>query len=303
MKKLIVGLDRFLSSWSRVTLQAVVFALLLMPAVSALAAPNLKAFSEKIAALELKGGGRLGVAVVGINGKQLLAYRADERFAMCSTFKTLLGAAILARVDAGQESLARKIAYTKSDLLEYAPITRGKLGAGSMTIAELNAASIEHSDNTAANLLLNTVGGPKGLTAYLRSIGDTVSRLDRTEPTLNTNIPNDLRDTSTPQAMATTLRKLLMEDHLSPASKEQLKRWLFSSVTGTTKLRAGLDKDWIVGDKTGSGENGASNDVAIVYPRGLPPFVIAVYYTGSKASSAQKSAVIAEIARTVASTL
>ena len=189
------------------------------------------------------------------------------------------------------------VPYTSADILSYAPIAKENLTKGQMSVAQLNAASIQYSDNTAANLLLAASGGPGGLTAYLRSIGDTVTRLDRDEPSLNSNIPGDLRDTTTPRAMALTLQKLLVGDKLSPASKEQFKALMFGNTTGDTRLRAGLDKSWMVGDKTGTCDNGATNDVGIVYPRGLPPFIIAVFYTGSASSNEARSEVIAEVAR------
>ncbi len=260
-------------------------------------------FTSRLSALESKNGGRLGVTVISTSGAPLFSYRADERFAMCSTFKALLGAAVLARIDAHRESLDRHIAYTSGDLLDYAPITTKNLKAGHMTVSELVAASIQYSDNTAANLLLASIGGPKELTAYLRSIGDASTRLDRNEPGLNDNVAGDPRDTSTPEAMAATLQKLLVGDHLSPASKEQLKLWMFGNTTGDSKLRAGFDKGWIVGDKTGSGSNGASNDVAIVFPRDVAPFIVTVLYTGSSASGDAKNAVIAEVARITSATL
>lgn len=261
------------------------------------------AFTSKIAALESKHGGRLGVSVISTNGAPLFSSRANERFAMCSTFKALLGALVLSRVDARKESLDRPISYTSADILDYAPITKKELATGHMTVSALNAASIQYSDNTAANLLLDALGGPTAFTQYLRSIGDHTTRLDRNEPTLNSNTAGDERDTTTPRAMAATLQKLLVGDHLSPASKEQLKAWMFGNTTGDAKLRAGFDKFWMVGDKTGSGENGASNDVAIVFPRGLAPFIITVFYTGSTASGDAKNAVIAEVAKIAADTL
>lgn len=273
--------------------------LALMPLAHA--APLKNQYTSQLAALESKHGGRLGVAVTSLAGAPMLSYRQNERFAMCSTFKALLGAFVLHRVDAGQESLDRAIPFTSADLLEYAPITKKELANGHMTIAALNAASIQYSDNTAANLLLDTVGGPAALTQYLRSIGDHVTRLDRNEPTLNTNIAGDERDTSTPQAMAATLRKLLVGNQLSSASKQQLNAWLLGNTTGDAKLRAGFNPFWMVGDKTGSGANGASNDVAIVYPRGQAPFIIAVFYTGSSLSGDEKSAVIAEAGKIAAS--
>ena len=222
---------------------------------------------------------------------------------MCSTFKALLGAFVLSRVDAKQESLDRQISFTSSDILDYAPIAKIQLGIGHMTVRELNAASIQYSDNTAANLLLDTVGGPEALTKYLRSIGDNTTRLDRNEPSLNTNLPGDPRDTSTPAAMASTLQKLLIGKLLSVSSREQLKVWMIGNTTGDSKLRAGFDDLWVVGDKTGSGANGASNDVAIVFPKGHRPFIITVFYTGSSATTDEKNAVIAEVARITSETL
>lgn len=276
---------------------ALFLCLLTSLATASESAVQTKEFTSRISTLESKSSGRIGVSVVSANGTPLFSYRANERFAMCSTFKVLLGAAILSRVDTNIESLDRSISYKSSDILDYAPITKENLSKGRMTVSELNAASIKYSDNTAANLLLDAIGGPKALTEYLRSIGDNITRLDRNEPSLNMNVSGDLRDTTTPNAMAETLQKILMGDYLSPASKEQLKAWMFGNTTGDSKLKAGFDKFWIVGDKTGSGGNGASNDVAIVFPRGIAPFVITVFYTGSESSNDTKSAVIAEVAR------
>lgn len=271
--------------------------LLVLMSVDSGAAAEPEEFASRISRLENESGGRLGVAVISTNGVPIFLYRSDERFAMCSTFKALLGALVLSRVDAGKESLDRKIHYVSADILDYAPITKERLDIGHMTVRELNAASIQYSDNTAANLLLKEVGGPAALTKYLRSIGDSITRLDRNEPSLNTNLPNDPRDTSTPAAMARTLQKLLIRKSLSPAAREQLKVWMIGNTTGDAKLRAGFDKRWVIGDKTGSGANGASNDIAIVFPDDLPPFIITVFYTGSPASGDEKNAVIAEVAR------
>lgn len=274
------------------------FLILLLASVSALAenAVPANAFAAKMSALEQSGGGRLGVSVVTTEGRTLLSYRADERFAMCSTFKALLGAYVLSRVDAKKESLDRQINFKAADLLDYAPIAKAQLAVGHMTVRELNAASMQYSDNTAANLLLEATGGPAALTRYLRSIGDNTTRLDRNEPSLNTNLAGDPRDTTTPAAMTQTLRKLLIGKHLTPESREQLKVLMIGNTTGDAKLRAGFAKGWLVGDKTGSGSNGASNDVAIVFPTGHPPFIIAVFYSGSAASSDEKNAVIAKVA-------
>ncbi len=258
-----------------------------------------KRFEEALIKLEEKSTGRLGVAVLDTETGQILAHRGDERFAMASTFKAPLVAAVLARVDAGQENLSRMISYGSSDLLSYAPVTGKHIDEGEMSVADLCQAAVELSDNTAANLLLASFGGPAGLTKYLRSVGDEKTRLDRNEPTLNTNLPDDERDTTTPVAMAQTLAKLLIGNTLSPQSRQHLTDWMIGCQTGGRKLRAGLDPAWKVGDKTGSGENGASNDIAIVWPEGRKPIVIAAYSSGSQASTEEKDAVIAEVGKII----
>lgn len=262
-----------------------------------------KTFSDAVAALESVNGGRLGVAVWDTETGDRFGYRADERFAMTSTFKWVLVAAVLSRVDAGEETLDRQIRYDDSDILSYAPIAKQHLSEGEMTVAELSDAAIRYSDNTTANLLLETLGGPEGLTAYMRTHGDEVSRLDRYEPELNTNLPDDKRDTTTPAAMLHTMQAALVGDALSPASKKRLHDWLIRNTTGDAKLRAGLDPAWTVGDKTGSGERGASNDVAIVWRSNGAPVLIAVYYSDSALSNEAKSAVHAEVGRLVTAAL
>src|SRR6266550_1989125 len=187
--------------------------------------------------IERQVAGRLGVAVLDTATGRRLAYRADERFAMCSTFKWLLGAQILSRADAGTEQLSRVVPYGETDLLEYAPVTRAHVRGG-MTISELVSAAIRYSDNTAANLLLQTVGGPASFTAYLRRLGDRITRLDRVEPDLNSAIPGDARDTTTPNAMVANLRVVLLGDHLGRAARDQLIAWLVGNTTGADKLRA-----------------------------------------------------------------
>jgi beta-lactamase class A len=260
--------------------------------------------ASDFAALEAKHGGRIGVAALDTGSGKQLGHRADERFALCSTFKLLLAAAVLARVDAGKESLDRRVPYSQADLLSYAPITRMHVAEGAMAVGDLCAAAIQYSDNTAANLLFPIVGGPKGLTRWLRALDDETTRLDRIEPDLNTNLPNDPRDTTTPAAMTATMRKLLVGDALSAASRDQLARWLIGTTTGDARLRAGFDPAWTVGDKTGTGERGAANDVAVVWPKkGGAPWFVAVFYSASDATPGQRDAVIAETARIVARTL
>jgi beta-lactamase class A len=252
--------------------------------------------SAQVARIEARLGGRLGVAALDTNSGKHLEHRADERFPMCSTFKFLLVSEILSRVDAHRETLDRFVHYTKSDLLDYAPITKAHVAEGGMTVSALCAAAIEYSDNTAANLLLSAVGGPAAVTQYARSLGDSVTRLDRNEPSLNTATPGDPRDTTTPSAMLQEMHKLLIEkDALSSASRNQLAAWLVASTTGAARLRAGLSSSWRIGDKTGSGDNGTSNDIAICWPPNRPPVLVTTYFTGSRASDTDRSAALAQV--------
>ena len=264
--------------------------------------PDASSFHAAIAALEHDSGGRIGVAAVNTATDQRIGYRADERFAMCSTFKILLVSAVLARVDAGKMSLDQKIPFNSSDLLDYAPVTRAHVDDGSMSIAALSAAALDYSDNTAANLLLKQIGGPQAVTGFVRGLGDTVTRLDRNEPGLNSNIKGDERDTTTPNAMVQTMWKLLTPKVLSAGSQQHLVGWMINNTTGDDRLRAAF-RSWTVGDKTGTGENGASSDVAYAWPPGKSPYVIAVYYSGSKVSRSQQDAVISQVGQLVAEAL
>ncbi len=254
-------------------------------------------------ALEERTGGRLGVSVGG-PGRPLLAWRADERFPFCSTFKVLLAAAVLARVDAGVERLDRRLTLHEADLLSYAPVSRKAVedggGSGRMTVAEACAAALVWSDNTAANLLFALVGGPTGLTQWVRTTGDVVTRSDRTEPTLNTALPSDPRDTTSPVAMRGALTQILLGAALTPDSRDRLEAWMVGAQTGFKRLRAGLPAGWRVGDKTGTGDNGTYNDVAILRPPGRPPLVATVSLTGATAPAVTCEAVHAEIGRLIA---
>ena len=255
---------------------------------------------DEIRRLESESGGRLGVCVLETATGARHVHRGDERFPMCSTFKVLAAAAILARVDAGKEQLARRITFDASALVTYSPVTEKRVGGDGMTLAEICDAAVTLSDNTAANLLLAAIGGPPGLTAYVRGLGDEITRLDRNEPSLNEALPDDPRDTTTPNAMASSLQALILGTAaLSAASREQLTAWLLANKTGDTRLRAGLAKDWRVGDKTGSGARGTANDVAVIWPPNQPPIVITVYLTGATVSTTQQNATLASVARAV----
>lgn len=276
----------------------------LTAAAALLAAGSTRAepLDTALARIERESGGRLGVAVIDTATGARSGHRADERFAMCSTFKLLLGAAVLARVDAGRETLDRRIPIDPAALLAWAPLTKPNAG-GSMTVAALAEAAMVMSDNTAANLLLETLGGPLGLTAWLRLLGDDVSRLDRTEPTLNEALPSDPRDTTTPVAMAADIERLVLGDALSPPSRDLLTGWLVGNRTGDARLRAGLPKDVRVGDKTGTGERGTTNDVGLFWPPGRKPVIVAVYLTETTAPAAARDATIAAVAKAVVASL
>ena len=253
-----------------------------------------------IAALEKQNGGRLGLVALDTGSGRRIAYRAQERFPLCSTYKLLTVAAVLHGVDKGAVTLDQRIAYGQADLLDYAPVTRKNLDAGFMTVGALSAAALEWSDNTAANLLLRVIGGPQGWTGFARSLGDRVSRLDRTEPTLNTAIPGDPRDTTTPQAMVADLQAVLLGDALTQSSRAQLNAWLLASRIDDALLRAGLPAGWRVGDKSGAGGQGTRNDIGILYPPGAAPILAAVYYTETTQPMAASNRLIADCGRIIA---
>jgi beta-lactamase class A len=263
----------------------------------------LAASGDPLAALEAKHGGRLGVAALDTATGKRLAHRANERFLMCSTFKLLLVALVLRKVDRGEETLSGWVGYTPRLFPPgsfYAPVTRAHLRDGGMSLEALCAAAIEWSDNGAANLLLTRAGGPAAVTAFARSLGDPVTRLDREEPTLNLYTPGDIRDTTTPLAMLADARALLLGNVLSQASRAKLTGWMLNCQTGKARLRAGLSRGWTTGDKTGSGFADETNDIAIAWRPGRAPILIAAYYTGSRLYPESREAVLAEVGRIVA---
>ncbi|MFP3556647.1 class A beta-lactamase [Paraburkholderia sp. SIMBA_049] len=236
---------------------------------------------ERFEKLEASSGGRLGVAALNTADGSYVGYRESERFPMCSTFKLLVVALVLKRSMAERSLLDERVRYGDADLVANSPVTRRRVGEG-MTIGELSAAALQHSDNTAAKLLLTAVGGPEVLNQFALSIGDEWFDLLRGEPEVNASVPGDMRDTTTPRAMMLDVQKLLLaDDVLGPQQREQLKAWMLGNVTGAARIRAAVPgSGWLVADKTGSGDYGTANDVAIVYPPSAAPFVIAVYFTG-----------------------
>lgn len=254
---------------------------------------------DALAALAARHKGRLGFAALDTGSGRHLSLRGDERFALCSTFKFLAAAALLHRVDTGAEHLDRRIGYSKADLLDYAPVTSRHVAEG-VTLADLCAAAIAWSDNTAGNLVLAALGGPEAVTLYLRSLGDDLTRLDRTEPTVNDVAPGDPRDTTTPLSMLGLMWTLLLGDALSPSSRTLLTTWLQSCQTGRHRLAAGLPASWQIGDKTGTGPRGEANDIAIVTPPERRPILIAAYYQSKDEKPEARDAALADVARTVA---
>jgi beta-lactamase class A len=257
--------------------------------------------TAQFTALERKHGGRLGVSILDTQTGRRIQHRAGERFLMCSTFKWLAVAAVLARVDSGTERLDRHVVFGKEVLLDYAPVTSKHVGAPGMSVADLCAAAVTLSDNTAANLLLASMGGPTAVTAFARSLGDQITRLDRTEPELNVGGPGDIRDTTTPDTMLADLHRVLLGDRLSVGSRDLLLQWLRACTTGLDALRAGLPANWTAGDKTGSGSHGETNDVAIIWPPQRKPLLVTAYYAGSHAEPAERKAVLAAVGRMAAS--
>lgn len=244
--------------------------LALVPPGSA-AAPG--AAADALAALEAESGGRIGLAVLDTGSGRLVGHRLDERFAMCSAFKALLGGVILCKNAVELGILERSLPIPAADLVVHSPVT-GPAAGTALTVDQLCAATIATSDNTAANLLLELVGGPAGFTAALRALGDPTTRLDRREPALNENRPGDPRDSSTPRAFAQTLAALLFGPALAPADQARLQGWMAAATTGRGRLRAGLPPGWPAGDKTGTSERDQSNDVAFVRPPEGPPLVL-----------------------------
>ncbi|NIF81912.1 class A beta-lactamase [Comamonas sp. Tr-654] len=255
-----------------------------------------KTLSDELAALEIQSQGRLGLHVLDTVSGAEAGWRGDERFPMCSTFKTLLAARVLYLSQRDEIRLWRKLYYSPAEVVAWSPISEKWAGAnGGMTVQELCEAMVVVSDNTAANVMLEASGGPAALTQWLRELGDGTTRLDRNEPSLNTALPGDERDTTTPQAMVHSLQKLLLGDVLEGYARALLQQWLADSRTGDKRVRAGMPSDWKVGGKTGSGERGTACDTLIVWPTAQSaPLLVTAYLTGSPLDGAGREAVLAK---------
>jgi beta-lactamase class A len=268
-----------------------------------LASPSLalaqRAPISAITDYERDSGGHIGVYAKNLRTGEEVSWRAHERFVMCSSFKASLAACVLASVDRGQARMDELIAYGPDDLMEWAPVAKQNLEKGAMSVSDMCEAAVELSDNTCANALLARFGGPSALTAFWRSIGDAVSRLDHNEPELNFSPPGDPHDTTTPAAMAGNLRRLILGKALSPNSCERLTGWMLGCKTGDNRLRAGLPKGWRVGDKTGNNGKDAFGDIAVTWSTRGEPVVICAYTRGGAPTPRQVDDVFAEIGRYV----
>lgn len=258
---------------------------------------NMKPTLQKqFAELEAKANGRLGISFIDTATGCEITYRGNERFPFCSTFKVLVVGAILQQSMAQPGLLLQNVLYSKADLVTYSPLTEKRLAQG-MTITELCAATLQYSDNTAANLLMRQLGGLQGVNRFARSIGDASFRLDRWETALNSALPGDERDTTTPSAMAASLKKLVLGDVLAAPQRERLIGWMKANTTGNASIRAGVPAGWIVGDKTGSGGYGTTNDIAVLWPQKGAPLVLAVYFTQHQPDADPRRDIIAEATR------
>jgi beta-lactamase class A len=275
-------------------------ALVAAPALAGLTAraqTEASVLETALADLERDHGGRLGVCALDVGAGRRIGHRADERFALCSTSKFLAAALVLTRVDSGRESLDRRIVYAREKLVTYSPATEKHADAEGMILADICAAALTLSDNTAENLMLESFGGPEALTRFARKLDDDVTRCDRFETALNEAAPGDPRDTTTPAAMCDNLRKVILGDALSAPSRARLTAWMVANTTGDKRLRAGSPAGWRVADKTGTGERAQTNDIAVIWPPGRAPITLAVYYAQSPAPADVRDAVLADAAR------
>ncbi|PHV26341.1 class A beta-lactamase [Janthinobacterium sp. BJB426] len=277
---------------------------LLCPTPMLFAAPatSIAAAQTQLAALEQAAGGRLGVAAWRQGSELRLAYRADERFPLASTFKAMLAGAVLARSVSQPGLLDQHVRYEKKELVTYSPITEKHLADG-MNVADLCAATLQYSDNSAANFLMTLLGGPQAVTAFARSIGNTVFQLERWETELNSAIPGEVRDTASPASMAHSLQQLLLGNSLPASQRQQLDAWMRGNTTGDKRIRAGVPAGWQVADKTGSGAYGSVNDIGIAYPASGAPLVIAVYYTREQKKADTNQDIITAATRIVTAAL
>jgi beta-lactamase class A len=269
--------------------------------VSARSSFSSSADTSAFAELEKRNHGRLGVAALDTGTGHLLQHRENERFALCSTFKFLAAAAILQRVDQGRERLDRRVTYGERDLLQHSPVSKEHVESGGMSLEEACAAAVQWSDNTAANELFELLEGPAGLTRFIRSLGDDVTRLDRIEPDLNVVAPGEVRDTTSPASMLKLLSTVLFGQVLAPTSRAQLQAWMLEAKVGEKRLAAGLPAGWRIAHKPGTW-SAETNDVGVIWPPDRAPIVIAAFYNYSNGANDPDDAhedVLRDVARII----
>ncbi|ERN39836.1 beta-lactamase class A [Rubidibacter lacunae KORDI 51-2] len=249
--------------------------------------------------IEARLNARIGIAVIDKETDRNWRYHAGDRFPINSTYKTIACAALLSRVDSGQEQLDRIVIFDESQLADYSPVTETRVGAPGMSLGELCQATIATSDNSAANFVMQAIGGPQAVTQFMRSIGDRTSRLDRWSPELSESVPGDQRDTTSPNAMAMMLEQLVLKGTLSFESRQTLESWLKGNEISGDLIRAAVPSDWDVIDKTGSGGYGSRSIAAVMWPPQREPVIAAIYITETEVSFAERNAAIAEIGEAI----
>lgn len=261
---------------------------------------NNHATYKEFSQLEKKFDARLGVYAIDTGTNRTISYRPNERFAYASTYKALAAGVLLQQNSI--DKLNEVINYTKDDLVEYSPVTEKHVDTG-MTLGEIVEATVRSSDNTAGNILLNKIGGPKGYEKALRQMGDRVTMADRFETELNEAIPGDIRDTSTAKAIATNLKAFTVGNALPAHKRNILTEWMKGNATGDKLIRAGVPTDWVVGDKSGAGSYGTRNDIAIVWPPNKAPIIIAILSSKDEKEDTYDNQLIAEAAKVVINAL
>jgi len=264
--------------------------------------PLVESIEKKLQSLEAASKGRIGVSALDTSNSKRFEFRSNERFSLCSTFKLFLVGAVLKKSMTDPRFLGKRIQIARKEVESagYSPITEKNVG-NEMSIAQLCEATIQYSDNAAANLLMKRLEGPSGVTQFLRSMGDTVSRLDRWEPDLDPAYPGDPRDTSTPSAVEKSLRSLLLGGMLDLPQRTQLITWLKGNTTGDARIRAGVPKGWSVADKTGTCSYGTTNDIGMIWPPDRDPILVAIYFIQEKKEALPRNDVIASVTRILVS--
>jgi len=252
-------------------------------------------------AVEARYGGRVGVHVAFADGGTI-SHRANERFPMMSTFKTLLCAAALKKADMGTLDLSSTVTVQETDIVTYSPVVK-KLVGTELSLMDACEATMLTSDNAAANIVLKAIGGPAAVTAFARSLGDTMTRLDRYETALNSAVDGDPRDTTTPKAYSATLEKLLLGGTLSEKARTRLTRWMEENKITGALLRKHLPDGWRIADRAGAGENGSRGFAAMIWPPEGLPFTVVIYMTNSTASFKERNEAVARIGKVILANL